>query len=279
MIEIKRKGARSIKDIPKNILKQLNSGKIETVNLAEWAAVDRRVLLENILVQHGKKKYLQPVLEKINKIEKQTVNTITEGIGEGILEQVTIYKDEEFLEIISNHQSDLVRTWAAYAVGKIKKKSIKQLLQRIQPFAADKHFGVREDAWCAIRPKIVQNVDESIMILSKWALNKDENIRRFATEATRPRGVWCEHIKELKQNPALAMSILEPLKSDKAKYVRDSVGNWLNDASKAQPEFVIKLCNRWKKESDTNETKYIIKKALRTINKRIEKGGTSHNKR
>ena len=28
-----------------------------------------------------------------------------------------------------------------------------------------------------------------------------------------------------------------------------------------------RLCNRWGKESDTKETKYIIKKALRTIDK------------
>ena len=98
-------------------------------------------------------------------------------------------------------------------------------------------------------------------------MDENENIRRFASEVSRPRGVWCKHIEELKRTPELALSILEPLKSDESKYVRDSVGNWLNDASKTQPDFVKKLCECWENESTTNETKYIIKKALRTINK------------
>ena len=72
---------------------------------------------------------------------------------------------------------------------------------------------------------------------------------------------------QLKQNPELGLPILEILKSDKAKYVQDSVGNWLNDASKTQPKFVRNICKRWETESDTKETKYITKKALRTLNK------------
>ena len=71
----------------------------------------------------------------------------------------------------------------------------------------------------------------------------------------------------LKQNPALGLPILEPLKSDYSKYVRNSVGNWLNDASKTQSGFVRKLCRRRERESETKETKCIVKKALRTVGK------------
>jgi 3-methyladenine DNA glycosylase AlkC len=116
-------------------------------------------------------------------------------------------------------------------------------------------------------PNIHVNGWYTLDVILQWANHKDENIIRFASEATRPRGVWCEHIEELKQNPALGLIILEPMKSDSSKYVQDSVGNWLNDASKTQPKFVIDLCKNWDKESKTKETAYIIKKAMRTIEK------------
>lgn len=267
MTEIKRKGARSTKDIPAEILVQLNRGEIETANLVEWLAVDHRLLLENLLTENQRTNYLKPILSKIDQLKKQTVNTINEAIGTGLFEQVTQNNDKEFLEIISKHNADLVRCWATYTIGKDEKLNITEMLKQIQPFSADKHFGVREISWLAVRTKIAQNLTKSIEILSGWTNHKDENIRRFASEATRPRGVWCEHIEDLKQNPELALSILEPLKSDPAKYVQDSIGNWLNDASKTQPGFVQELCKRWEKDSETKETKYIIKKALRTINK------------
>ena len=190
-----------------------------------------------------------------------------EAIGTGIFEQAIKNNDKDFLTILSNHKADLVRCWATYTIGKNENLNITEILKQIQPFSADKHFGVREICWLAVRAKITQNLTKSIEMLSKWTTNQDENIRRFTTEATRPRGVWCEHIGALKQNPELALPILEPLKSDPAKYVQDSVGNWLNDASKTQSDFVNDLCERWEKESQTKETKYIIKKALRTIKK------------
>lgn len=267
MTEIKRKGAHSTKDIPNDILQQLNSGQIETANLVEWLAVDQRILLKNLLEQSRRNEYLKPILLKIDQLKKQTVNTINETIGTGLFELTIQNKDEKFLRIMSNHKADLVRCWATYTIGKNENLNISETLKQIQPFSADKHFGVREICWMSVRPKIAKNLTESIEILSKWTANEDENIRRFTTEATRPRGVWCEHIEELKQNPKLALSILEPLKSDKAKYVQDSVGNWLNDASKTQPEFVTEICKRWETESNTKETKYITKKALRTLNK------------
>lgn len=267
MTEVKRKGSRSAKEIPKEILRQLDRGEIETANLVEWLAVDQRLLLENLLKQFDRTQYLQPILNDIENLKKQTVNTINEAIGTGLFEQSSKNNDTEILTIITSHTSDLIRCWATYTIGKNQALNITQKLEQIQRFSADKHFGVREICWLAIRSNISKDLAKSIEILSGWTNHADENIRRFASEATRPRGVWCEHIEELKHDPELGLSILEPMKSYRSKYVQDSVGNWLNDASKTQPEFVRTLCEKWKKESPTKETAYIIKKALRTIEK------------
>jgi 3-methyladenine DNA glycosylase AlkC len=263
----KRKGARSLKDIPTNILAQLNKGEIETVNLMEWLAIDAQKLLYNVLVQLNRNKYYTPIIAAIELLKKKTINTINEAIGQGLFEQASQYKDKELFTILATHTADAVRCWACYCVSKNKKLSLIQTLNQIKPFAADTHFGVREIAWLSVRPMIAENIIESIAILSTWAASHNENIRRFASEATRPRGVWCEHIGLLKEQPQLALDILKPLQNDSAKYVQDSVGNWLNDASKTAPAFVTNICKQWSKESKTKATAYIIKKAMRTIEK------------
>lgn len=263
----KRKGSRSTKDIPSEIMLQLNQGKIETANLVEWLAVDQKILLKNLLNELVRNQYYDSIISDIETLKKQTVNTINEAIGVGLFKNIQSNNDQEIFSKLANHVSDCVRCWATYIIGFDENLSISEKLNQIQPFAADSHFGVREICWLATRKSIAENLEESLGILSKWTNHSDENIRRFASEATRPRGVWCAHIEVLKQNPELAIPILEPLKSDISKYVQNSVANWLNDASKTKPEFVFTICKRWKFESNSKETAYIINRALRTLEK------------
>jgi 3-methyladenine DNA glycosylase AlkC len=265
MTDVKRKGAKSVKDIPPEILTKLNSGDIETVNLMEWLAIDQSILLTNFLKKIKKEKYLNNTLEVLNSLKKKTVNAVNQAIGESLYQQAQSFKDKDIILLMRESPADVVRCWSAYATVQDDFVSMAELLERIKLFANDTHFGVREISWLAVRSTISEHLEESISVLENWSHSLHENIRRFASEATRPRGVWCAHIEILKANPELAISILEPLKADSSKYVRDSVGNWLNDASKSNADFVLNLCKKWEEESPKKETEYIIKKSLRTV--------------
>ncbi len=263
-----RKGARKVSEIPSEVLDLLNCGEIETANLVEWLAIDLQALARHVLPQVGLVEAIAPILQDVEALKKPTTPQVMLAISKGILRELQEYRDTVAIaKLISTHQSDSVRCWGAYLISLNPKLSLEQKIERIEIFAADSHFGVREIAWMSVRPAIATDIEKAIELLEDWVSNPDENIRRFATEATRPRGVWCKHIEQLKSNPELALPLLEPLKSDPSKYVQDSVGNWLNDASKSQPDWVIALCQRWLEQCDRQETHRIATKAQRTIAK------------
>lgn len=261
-----RKGARRISEIPEDILQALNQGSISTANLVEYLAIDHLLLIKHVLKSENRETYISN-FEIIHE-NTEGINRLNKAYGQEILALSKQYKDEKLIDIFAHHPSDMIRTWAAYAIGSQDELPLKDVFQEMYPLANDEHFQTRENAWLAVRHRIIEELNSSLNILQDWVLDEKENIRRFAIEGTRPRGVWCKHIQVLKDNPALAFSLLNPLKSDASKYVRDAVGNWLNDASKTQPNFVTKLCKEWEKSSPTEETDYIIKRALRTINKK-----------
>lgn len=265
-----RKGARKALDIPGEVLELLNSGKIETVNLTEWLAVDHVQLITSTFPEIGiAQEKVNVICKAIESQKKPSAMNTTKLVGSTLYQLYSETEDfDSIFHKLSSHIADSIRCYAPYLISLNRKLPMREKLFRARKLAADQHFGVREVVWMALRPEIDKNLEESIKILSGWTTHKDENIRRFTTEATRPRGVWCKHIEKLKQHPELALPILEPLKSDASKYVQDSIGNWLNDASKSRADFVIDLCEKWKKESQTKETEKIVKRAKRTIDKK-----------
>ncbi|MER3127020.1 DNA alkylation repair protein [Bacillus pumilus] len=264
---INRKGARKGADIPHNVLILLNQGELESVNLTEWLAVNHMTLLQHVLPSVGLDNYLDDVSSEITKQKAESGMKAIRLIGQlldEVLQKENEEKQAEVLQAFAHHVSDSVRCWAAY-MNKPHLSTLDETLAYIQPFAADHHFGVREIAWMSVRESLSHQLDQSIEHLTAWAKSEDENIRRFSVESIRPRGVWTKHIELLKQEPERALPILNLLKSDPSTYVQDSVGNWLNDASKTQPNWVTNLCDQWSKDSDTKATRRIVKKAKRTI--------------
>ena len=256
-MEVKRKGARRIVDIPPDILEGINRGEIETVNLTECLALDFAKLMRNALpdISNGAIAQMKAAsqLGWMNRTRLAS-KLIYESFGASIIDTLLA------------HTSDNVRGWASGVVALIPDlSSIEERLDLIKPLADDSNSATRETVWLLMRERIADDIEQSIEALIPWTASDRENIRRFATESTRPRGVWCSHIPKLKESPELGSPLLEPLKSDSARYVQNSVANWLNDAAKSQPDWVMNLTQRWLGESDTKETRYIVKRGRRSL--------------
>ncbi len=251
---ITRKGSLKPTDVPINVLDRLNSGTIETVNLAECLAVDFGLLMGHVV----------PELASVTKNRIPPSDGITKrmvAMGKLLLEHLGAVDVRDLAE----HPSDTVRGWTAYLLAAIPDLALAEKLNLIRSLADDHHFGVREWSWLAVRPYVVAQIDEAISLLIPWVSDDSPNIRRFAIEVTRPRGVWCAHIPKLKENPAIGLGLLEPVRADVSRYVRDSASNWLNDAAKSQPEWVQMVCDQWQLESDVPETKKLCTRALRSL--------------
>jgi 3-methyladenine DNA glycosylase AlkC len=252
-----RKGAVKRSAIPSDILQALNHGHIATVNLVEGLAIDFNVLLAAVTQPLG----LPPVTIDPNTGITQRMQQAAQALY--------AHGGPMVLDWCMAHPSDTVQGWACYMVGQCQPTlTLPQQLEQLQPPANSNHFAVREWAWLACRPAIVANPLQAVTALMPWAEHAEPNLRRFASESTRPRGVWCAHINMFKQQPQLALPLLNPLFADTSRYVQLSVGNWLNDAGKTQPQWVTALCQQWLAsvpKSSQHPTQAIVQRALRNI--------------
>lgn len=255
-------GASRIQDIAPEHLANLNAGTAQARTLTEALAIDHPTLLRAALPDAG------PALTAATD-EAQRL---------GILKRMTTiggavhtHLDAAQRARLATHSSDTVRGWACFAVGAQSLRhlssaaAVAELLTQIRPFADDPHFTVREWAWMAIRNPLVARLPEAITALSSWTSEPSPRVRRFASEALRPRGVWAAHIPALKAAPELGNPLLEPLRSDPDRSVQDSVANWINDAAKTRPEWARDLAARWLAQSPEVATERIVARGLRSI--------------
>jgi 3-methyladenine DNA glycosylase AlkC len=265
---LQRKGARRREDIPAEVLRGLNEGWLATVNLTEWLAIDMALLLRCVLRQLDYPNLEDTLGSVADGLASAGVMQRIEGIGTALHAAFQEHPTRAaVVESLATHSADTVRQWANYMIAADPNLSLAERLSVTRRFAANEHFGVRECAWMSVRPFLNAELEHGLALLQPWVHDPDPNIRRFAVEGTRPRGVWCAHINALKQNPDVGLALLEPVRSDSSRYVQLSVANWLNDASKSRPDWVRALCERWQAESTTKETAWIVNHALRTLRK------------
>lgn len=118
----------------------------------------------------------------------------------------------------------------------------------------------------AVRPFIQRDPIRALKIMQKWARDKNEHVRRLASEGSRPRLPWGARLNAIVEKPDLTAPILETLKSDPALYVRKSVANHLNDIAKDHPDWMLDRVESW--DSTNADTRWIIRHALRTLVKK-----------
>jgi 3-methyladenine DNA glycosylase AlkC len=230
----KRKGAPRLSAVTPELRAQLEAGSLETATLSEGLAIRMDRLMHAAF----------PALPA-GKIDP-AAGVVARMMQAGAVLRAGLTADA--LESASRHASDTVRGWAAFAMGQDEARPSMHRLAAIRALAADSHFGVREWAWMAVRAIIVAEPEASIEILTLWTADPDPNVRRFACEATRPRGVWAASIPVLRKQPDLGLPILMPLRRDPERYVEDSVANWLNDSGKDRPDWLRTLLTQWQQE-------------------------------
>jgi 3-methyladenine DNA glycosylase AlkC len=238
-----RIGARTVATIDPEVMSKLESGDLQTANLTEGLGINMNRLMAAVA----------PSIAK-NSIDLEL------GVVQRMAQAGALLRASKVN--LSKHPSDTVRGWAAFSIGQDESSTPNKRLEAMRPFAADPHFGVREWAWMAVRAIIVADPTMAINALTPWTRDADPNVRRFASEATRPRGVWAASIPLLRKEPELAMPILNALRFDAQRYVEDSLANWINDASKDQKQWTLRLLTLWAKEGVADR---LIQRAGRSL--------------
>ncbi|MCE5993609.1 MULTISPECIES: hypothetical protein [unclassified Pseudomonas] len=225
----------------------IDHGQLPTRNLAECLAVDQTTLV-GALAGQLPDTLIGPLATCAEATRSLGLSKKIAAIGLTLgqwLEPAPAPLRQQVFERCSAHSADTVRSWAAFAQAHLSRTlDLESALLAQLRFARDEHFGVREWAWMALRPHLARELDSALALLARHAGDSNPLVRRFCIEVLRPRGVWCEHIAALKLMPEAAEPLLVPRLAETDKYAQDSVANWLNDASKTRPDWVIQLFER-----------------------------------
>jgi 3-methyladenine DNA glycosylase AlkC len=119
----------------------------------------------------------------------------------------------------------------------------------------------------AIRTLLRHDLDRALGIIGGWTGSADTDVRRLASEGTRPYLPWSTRVPGILARPGATVPILDALYRDESDYVRRSVANHLNDLSRDHPGVVVDTARRWLADPGTG-TERLVRHGLRTLIKR-----------
>ena len=123
----------------------------------------------------------------------------------------------------------------------------------------------------AIRRLLIEDLDRALAIIADWTHYPDGQVRRLASEGTRPYLPWAVRVPEIIARPGATLPLLDALHRDESEYVRRSVANHLNDVARHAPDEVVAAAGRW--SADPGEhTAWVVRHGLRTLVKKAHPG-------
>lgn len=129
------------------------------------------------------------------------------------------------------------------------------VLPRLRVLAGSTSWQEREVAATALVELTKRHPDVVLSAAAKWARARDPNVRRGASEGL--RGL-------VQRDPERVRPVLEALREDSALYVKKSVANVLRNATRTQPDFVLRVCAEWA-QSMNPHTRWIVRDGLRRM--------------
>jgi 3-methyladenine DNA glycosylase AlkC len=129
----------------------------------------------------------------------------------------------------------------------------------------------RFSAEFALRPFIVRHPALAMATVARWARDPSAQVRRLASEGSRPRLPWGLRLHALVADPTPMLPILETLQDDPSPAVRRSVANHLNDIAKDHPAVVVAWVERHLPHA-TPQRRALLAHACRTLVKQGHAG-------
>lgn len=123
----------------------------------------------------------------------------------------------------------------------------------------------------ALRVLLRHDLDRALGIVAGWTASPDADVRRLASEGTRPYLPWSARVPELIARPGATVPVLDALHRDDSEYVRRSVANHLNDLSRGHADLAVATARRWL-DAPAPTTGRLVRHGLRTLVKRGHPG-------